>query len=63
MSRARLADGLVAVTGTVLGVDAADISVDFEDIPYSYGFRGGELSTTSLVRGSIEGGGGTAGAG
>ena len=54
--RARLAEGLVAVTGTVLGTDAADTSVDFEDIPHSYGFRGGELSTTSLVRGSIEGG-------
>ena len=53
--RARLAEGLVAVTGTVLGTDA-DISVEFEDIPHGYGFRGGELSTTSLVRGSIEGG-------
>ena len=54
--RTRLADGLVAVTGTVLGTDAAEISVGFEDIPHGYGFRGGELSTTSLVRGSIEGG-------
>ena len=36
--RARLAEGLVAVTGTVLGTDAADTSVDFEDIPHSYGF-------------------------
>ena len=54
--RDRLAEGLVAVTGTVLGTDAAEISVEFEEIPHGYGFRGGELSTTSLVRGSIEGG-------
>jgi len=54
--RTRLADGLAAVTERVLGVGADDIAVGFSDIPHGFGFRGGELSTTSLVRGSIEGG-------
>ena len=54
--RARLADGLKAVTEQVLGAGADDVSVDFSDIPQGFGFRGGEPSTTSLVRGSIVGG-------
>ena len=30
-----------------------DVEVEFTEIPYGYGFRGGELSTTSSVRGLI----------
>lgn len=55
-ARARLADGLRAVTERVLGAGADVVSVDFSDIPQGFGFRGGEPSTTSLVRGSIVGG-------
>lgn len=54
--RVRLADGLVKLTGRVLGVSANEVAVAFSDIPRGYGFRGGEPSTTSLVRGSIQGG-------
>ena len=55
-ARARLADGLAAVTERALGVGAGEISVSFSDIPQGFGFRGGEPSTTSLVRGSVAGG-------
>ena len=55
-ARARLADGLRDVTERVLGAGADEVSVDFSDIPQGFGFRGGEPSTTSLVRGSIVGG-------
>ena len=37
----------------VLGGSPDRVAVDFEVIPHGYGFRGGEISTTSLVRGSI----------
>ena len=55
-ARARLANGLRDVTERVLGAGADEVSVDFSDIPQGFGFRGGEPSTTSLVRGSIVGG-------
>ena len=54
--RAELADGLRQVTADVLGEAPDDVPVDFSDIPTGFGFRGGEPSTTSLVRGSIVGG-------
>ncbi len=54
--RAKLADGLRQVTADVLGEAPDDVPVDFSDIPTGFGFRGGEPSTTSLVRGSIVGG-------
>ena len=44
----------LAETATdVLGGSSADVVVEFEVIPHGYGFRGGEISTTSLVRGQI----------
>lgn len=55
-TRARLADSLAAVTEQALGVGTDDISVEFSDIPQGFAFRAGEPSTTSLVRGSVEGG-------
>ncbi len=54
--RSRLAAGLVELTGRVLDVGADEVTVGFADIPQGFGFRGGVLSTTSLVRGSIAGG-------
>ena len=44
---------LSQVGAEVLGVAPDDISVNFEVIPHGYGFRGGELSTTSSVRSKI----------
>ena len=55
-TRARLADGLRTIAADVLGEAAADVPVDFSDIPEGFGFRGGAPSTTSLVRGAIVGG-------
>ncbi|MCY3567773.1 MAG: hypothetical protein OXH38_04060 [Chloroflexi bacterium] len=55
-TRALLADGLRRVTREVLGEQTDDPPVQFSDIPSGFGFRGGEPSTTSLVRGSVVGG-------
>lgn len=50
--RERLAQGLRRVSADILGPDAADAPVQFDDIPAGFGFRGGEPSATSLVRGT-----------
>ncbi len=52
-TRAELVSGLTQVTAQVLGASPGDIQVQFMEIPHGAGYRGGELSTTSLVRGSI----------
>ena len=54
--RAELAVALQQITQDVLGESPDDVPVTFSDIPNGFGFRGGEPSTTSLVRGSIVGG-------
>ena len=51
--RSRLATGLTRTTAEVLRAAPDDIQVEFEEIPRGDGYRGGELSTTSLVRGTI----------
>ena len=55
-TRAELAAGLQQIAQDVLGESADDVPVSYSDIPSGFGFRGGEPSTTSLVRGSIVGG-------
>jgi len=45
--------GLRRVAVSALGATASDVGVKFKEIPDGAGYRGGELSTTSLVRGSI----------
>lgn len=50
--RERLAEGLRRVSVDILGPAAADAPVRFSDIPEGFGFRGGEPSHTSLVRGT-----------
>ena len=54
--RVQLAAALQQITQDVLGESPDDVPVLFSDIPSGFGFRGGEPSTTSLVRGSIVGG-------
>ncbi len=54
--RAELAVALQQITQDVLGESPDNVPVTFSDIPSGFGFRGGEPSTTSLVRGSIVGG-------
>ena len=49
--RPELVSGLIRVSSSVMG--ASDADVQFTEIPRGFGFRGGELSTTSLVRGQI----------
>ena len=55
-ARAKLVSGLTRVTADVLGAAPDEIHVEFTEIPYGAGYRGGELSTTSLVRGTIPSG-------
>lgn len=51
--RPELVGGLKQATTDVLGIPAGEVQVVFEQIPHGAGWRGGELSTTSLVRGTI----------
>ena len=44
---------LARIASDVLGRAAEDVAVEFTVIPHGHGFRGGEISTTSLVRGLI----------
>ena len=44
---------LVQIGAEVLGVPPDDITVSYEVIPHGFGFRGGELSTSSSVRSRI----------
>ncbi len=55
-ARSQLAAGLQQITQNVLSEAPEDVPVTFSDIPAGFGFRGGDPSTTSLVRGSIVGG-------
>ena len=51
--RGVLNERLVQIGSAVLGVAPDDISVNYEVIPHGFGFRGGELSTSSSVRSRI----------
>ena len=48
-----LNERLVQIGAHVLGVAHDDITVNYEVIPRGFGFRGGELSTSSSVRSRI----------
>jgi phenylpyruvate tautomerase PptA (4-oxalocrotonate tautomerase family) len=54
--RPELVSGLTRVSVSVMGASADDVDVQFTVIPRGFGFRGGELSTTSLVRGQVPAG-------
>lgn len=51
--RPALVNGLKKATADVLGIPSGQVDVAFQDVPHGAGWRGGELSTTSLVRGTI----------
>jgi phenylpyruvate tautomerase PptA (4-oxalocrotonate tautomerase family) len=51
--RPELVAGLKRVTAQILSVSDDTVSVRFTQIPHGAGYRGGKLSTTSLVRGTI----------
>ena len=54
--RPRLASELARISTSIMGGDPDDVDVEFMEIPHGFGFRGGELSTTSLVRGQVPAG-------
>lgn len=51
--RPDLAAELTRISSSILGGSPDDVEVEFTEIPQGYGFRGGEPSTTSSVRGRI----------
>ena len=51
--RPNLVSELARISTSILGGSPDDVDVEFTVIPHGYGFRGGELSTTSLVSGQI----------
>ncbi len=51
--RGLLAEAIEIVCNQVLGRDQGPVNVIWIEVPEGYGFRGGEPSTTSLVRGLI----------
>ena len=51
--RPDLASAIEKVCSDVLGRDQGRVNVSWTVIPKGFGFRGGEPSTTSLVRGRI----------
>ena len=48
-----LEERLVQIGARVLGEAPDDITVNYEVIPHGFGFRGGEISTSSSVRSVI----------
>ncbi len=52
--RPKLASELARVSAAALGGAPEDVRVEFVEIPHGYGFRAGELSKLSSVRGTIE---------
>ena len=51
--RSVLAETIETVCNEVLGPDQGPVSIIWIEVPKGFGFRGGEPSTTSLVRGLI----------
>ena len=51
--RPRLASELARISTTILGGSPDNVRVEFTEIPHGYGFRGGELSRLTSVRGTI----------
>ena len=51
--RPTLSSELARISADVLGGFADDVAVNYEVIPHGFGFRGGEISTTSSVRGQL----------
>lgn len=51
--RVKLADNIRHISASVLGIPEDGIAVDYHEIRHGYAFRGGEVSTTSTVRGQL----------
>lgn len=51
--RPELASELARICADILGGTPSNVAVNWIEIPYRFGFRGGAISTTSSVRGEI----------
>ena len=51
--RAKLAAGIKRISASVLDIDEGGIGVEYYEVRHGFGFRGGEVSTTSTVRGQL----------
>ena len=51
--RPALKSALARISTSLLGGSPDEVAVEFTEIRRGFGFRGGELSTTSMVRGLI----------
>ena len=51
--RPTLSSELGRISAGVLGGSADDVTVEYTVIPHGFGFRGGEISTTTSVRGQL----------
>ena len=51
--RPTLSSELARISADVLGGSSDTVAVKYEVIPHGFGFRGGEVSTTSSVRGQL----------
>ena len=53
-TQADLAAALTRIAAGIFGGSPDEIPVEFAEIPHTFGFRGGELSTSSMVRAVID---------
>lgn len=51
--RVTLADNIRRISAAVLDIPADGIAVEYYEVRHGFGFRGGEVSTTSTVRGQL----------
>ena len=51
--RARLASEIKSISASALDIDADGIEVEYYEVRHGFGFRGGEVSTTSTVGGQL----------
>ena len=51
--RAALAADLARISASVLNIPSDDVEVGYYEVRHGFGFRGGEVSTTSTVRGQL----------
>ena len=51
--RVKLAGEIKRISATVLGIAEDGIDVGYYEVRHGFGFRGGEVSTTSTVRGQL----------
>ena len=51
--RVKLAAEIKRISASVLNIDADKIDVEYYEVRHGFGFRGGEISTTSTVGGQL----------